>query len=379
MKSLNIDYICFAGYSHLDWGGVLETLKDLSIKGHKVRVLSGTNIKEYVKNNNLIFEDVNLGYFRPRQPNETIEDTLAYHQFHNFFDTESIEKTYLNSLNLIKENKTDIILSDPLCKTGPLVSIKTGIPYAVLGPYNYQPEGRVEDDNNVAIDKFVKEFSAVTERHGIKDGYKLPLVQNSPWLNIVYSTPDFDKEMCEPNIIHVGSNPFPLKNQARNDKSNVFYSSGTIFWDQYQVDAVVNLAKTHNINLHMTKGKIIPNITAGENIIVYDFCDDKKMLLEMDILITQGGLGTVTNGIRAGKPLLVLPLIWYNQPQAIKTERYGNGLSLKTLDEQIMYLDNTFEKLISNQQFHLQALKLRDNYSSLGGSKKAAELITGLR
>ena len=199
MKSLNIDYVCFAGYSHLDWGGVLETLKELNSRGHTIRVLSGANIKEYVENNGLIFKDVGLEYFRPRQSTETIEDTLAYHQFHNFFDTKNIEKTYLNSLNLIKENKTDIILSDPLCKTGPLISIKTGIPYAVLGPYNYQPEGRVENDNHAAIDRFVKEFSAVTERHGIKDGYKLPLVQNSPWLNIVYSTPDFDKEMREPN------------------------------------------------------------------------------------------------------------------------------------------------------------------------------------
>ena len=138
-------------------------------------------------------------------------------------------------------------------------------------------------------------------------------------------------------ITHVGSDPFPLQNPTRNDKLNIFYSSGTIFWDQYQVDAVINLAKTHNITLHMTRGNIIPDIPAKESVIIYDFCDDKKMLPEMDVLITQGGLGTVTNGIRAGKPLLVLPLMWYNQPQAIKVERYGNGLVIKTLNEQLMF------------------------------------------
>ncbi len=378
MNPLAIDYICFAGHSHLDWGGVLETLQELKNRGHKIRILSGANIKNYVEANGLDFEDIGLGYFRPRQMNESIEDTLAYHQFNNFFDTQNIEQTLIRGLDSVKENKTQIILSDPLCKTGPLINMKTGIPYAVLGPYNYQPEGRVEDDNKIALEKFIGEFSKITERYGIKDGHKLPLVQNSPLLNIVYSIPEFDKEMHEPNITYVGSDSFPLKKKTTSNKFNVFYSSGTIFWDQQQVDAVLRLAEEQPIYLHITKGRIIPHIDALKNVTIYDFCEDKKLIPEMDILITQGGLGTVTNGIRAGKPLIVMPLFWYNEPQAIKVARYGNGISIRNLDDQKKHLTETFKILTSDNTYTQKALELREKYASFGGSKKAADLITEL-
>ena len=237
MKKLDIVYICFAGYSHLDWGGTLETLKELKSRGNNVTILSGEPIKSYAKEHGLSFQDIGLSSFRPRIESETIEDTLAYHQFHNFFDVESISDTFQRGMNYLNKHNIDVILSDPLCKTGPLMSMKTGISYVVMGPYNYTPDLKVSEDNVQALEQFLERFEEVTKKLGVKDGHKLPLVQNSPWLNIVFSTPDFDQELQEQNIVHVGSDillkdkTFPI-----SDKIKVFYSSGTIFWDAKQVE-----------------------------------------------------------------------------------------------------------------------------------------------
>jgi len=214
---------------------------------------------------------------------------------------------------------------------------------------------------------------------GIKDGHKLPLVQNSPWLNIVYSIPEFDKELQEPNITSVGSDIlYPGDIQQNTDRLQVFYSSGTIFWDAKQVEAVARLAEKYPIDLFMTKGKIIPEIHADGNVTVYEFCEDKKIIPNMDLLITQGGLGTLTTGIRGGVPMIVMPLFWYNMPQAIKVNRYGNGLSLNNLDEQLHSLDETFEEVTSNSSYKEKARDLQKQFVSYGGSKRAADLICDL-
>jgi len=375
----NIAYICFAGYSHLDWGGTLETLKELKRRGHDVTILSGPKIEDYVNKHKLMFYDIGLDNFRPRQENETIEDTLAYHQFHNFFNIKSVVESYEKGLEFIKNNDVDLILSDPLCKAGPLLSMKMGIPYAVMGPYNYQPEGKVDEDNTRALNEFLEKFEAETKKLGIKEGHKLPLVQNSPWLNIVYSVPEFDGDLQEPNITHVGSDILPPSDVQKNkDKLQVFYSSGTIFWDYKQVEAVTKLAEKYPIDLFMTKGRIIPDINGNKNIKIYDFCDDKQIIPNMDLLITQGGLGTVTNGIRGAVPMIVMPLFWYNIPQSIKVERYGNGLSLNSLDKQITLLDKTFEEITSNNKYQERAYKLQKKFESFGGSVRAADLICDL-
>jgi UDP:flavonoid glycosyltransferase YjiC (YdhE family) len=65
-------------------------------------------------------------------------------------------------------------------------------------------------------------------------------------------------------------------------------------------------------------------------------------------------------------------------PQSIKVERYGNGLSLNSLDKQINLLDKTFEEITSNTKYQEKANKLQKKFESFGGSVRAADLICDL-
>ena len=95
-------------------------------------------------------------------------------------------------------------------------------------------------------------------------------------------------------------------------------------------------------------------------------------------MITQGGLGTVTTGIRSGVPMMVLPLFWYNMPQAIKVSRYGNGLSLNSLEEQVAKIEENFVKLTTTTSYLERAKSIQKEFTSYGGSRKAADLISKL-
>ena len=141
---------------------------------------------------------------------------------------------------------------------------------------------------------------------------------------------------------------------------------------------MLNLAKKYPIELYFTKAKIIPHVQNSDNVIVYDFCDDKRLIPNIDLLITQGGLGTVTTGIRSGVPMMVLPLFWYNMPQAIKVSRYGNGLSLNSLEEQVAKIEENFVKLTTTTSYLERAKSIQKEFTSYGGSRKAADLISKL-
>ncbi len=265
MKKHNFVYIAFASYGHIDWGGTVETLQELQERGHNVAILSGDYVKEFVESKRIPFVDIGLGGFRPRKADESIEAVMGEHQFMNFFNTESIINSYERGLDYIQMNDISVILSDPLCKTSPLISMKTGIPYGILGFFDEKssppPPEKPGEDILAAIGQFMGEFEAETQKLGIVDGHKIPLILNSPWLNVVYSTPGFDGPLAEKSVQHVGADPLPLA-QGGSDRLKVFYSSGSIFWDQKQIEAVVGLADQYPIDLHITRGKIMPDLLA---------------------------------------------------------------------------------------------------------------------
>lgn len=202
-------------------------------------------------------------------------------------------------------------------------------------------------------------------------------MKEQPPSRIVYSTPKFEGDRTNPSFTYVGADPIEPKQEVKKGgkKKKVFYSSGTVFWDQRQVESVLSLVDKYNIYLYLTRGLLLPNMKVPDNVEVFDFTDDKQILTEMDVMISQGGLGTVTNGIRAGVPMIVTPLFFANQPQAKRVERYGNGKAVLGIDNQVQHLGEALEEILDDPSYQQKASQLREEFAQLGGSKQAANII----
>jgi UDP:flavonoid glycosyltransferase YjiC (YdhE family) len=205
-------------------------------------------------------------------------------------------------------------------------------------------------------------------------------------LNLIFSSPSFEGGMVE-NGKYVGGAKIEKTSGYRagledilhyKKGKNVYYSSGTIFWDQTQVKEVIELAKDHEINMFISEGKLF-NIkeTSPKNVRVYNWIPPSnldKLIPEMDLVMAQGGLGLTTRSIRSAVPLLIAPIMPGNFPQAVKVDKYGNGIGL--LDKKSS-LKAAFEEMVYDnpQKYKSKAVQLQKEFDELGGSLRAVELI----
>jgi len=381
MRKLEISYVCFPLHGHLDWGGTMETLKELKERGHKVNILSGEPVREYVETQGLEFVDIGLTPPRKRKPGESIEDQLMSHQHDAFRSEKNITRSYHQAIAFLGSGNTDFLLGDPLCKTGSLIANTLDIPFVRIGPTDFSsPEPKLLQKFIEVGDRFESDMRANKESFGISTDaqFDLVFIQELAKLHINFSTPVFEGEKVNSAFAYVGSDALPMVSTSKNEKTKVLYTSGTLFWDERQVQTVLTLATLYSIELHVMKANLLPSLSIPDSVQVHDFVDDKQLLPQMDLLITQGGLGTVVKGIRAGLPMIVLPLLFANFPQAEKVQNYGNGKAIIGLENQQSELNIALEEMLDDTDFKDKALELREDFISMGGSIKAANLIEEL-
>jgi UDP:flavonoid glycosyltransferase YjiC (YdhE family) len=143
------------------------------------------------------------------------------------------------------------------------------------------------------------------------------------------------------------------------------------------VEKIIKMAENKKINLFISRGRLfdIPG-ALPPNVKSYEWVEKsllEKLIPEMDLVVAQG-LGLVTRTIRSGIPLLVDPIMPGNFQQAIKVDKYGNGIGLF---ENKMSLEQALEEILYNnpEKYKTKALQLQKEFSELGGAAKAIELI----
>ena len=70
----------------------------------------------------------------------------------------------------------------------------------------------------------------------------------------------------------------------------------------------------------------------GDHVILAPYVPQREMLERASVFVTHGGYNSVAESIRAGKPMLVIPLAIDQPVQAHYVERAGFGVSLRPED-----------------------------------------------
>jgi len=378
MPKLKIAYMCLAAYGHMDWGGVKEMLQLLKKRGHDVTLATGPFFKEYVENWGIDFVDLGIKKIEEMKSKEFLLDVLVKHQKENFFNVDATINAYEIAEKYYKERGLDVVISDSFSKVARLISANFNIPHISIDtqiPSSLVTPEMVEELNKYSA-PYIKKMKDFIKEGGLKSADLRFIVPST--LNISFSTPEFDGEFNNPNSIYVGaSSIFGKKHKFDKKNVNVFYSSGTLFWDKNQVNTILRLAKEKkNLNLYITAANILQGIKIPKNVKFYTFTNDSVLFPEMDIIISQGGVGTATKAIRSGIPLVVVPLFFSNYAIAKKTEKYGNGKALFPDNFSYSNLQKIITDIVNNyEEYKNKADKLQENFESLGGSEKAADIL----
>ena len=128
--------------------------------------------------------------------------------------------------------------------------------------------------------------------------------------------------------------PFPDAQRLDPARPLVYVSFGTIFYRRPELLAQA-IAATAGLGVQVVAsvGDLGPAMAGvGDDVILAPYVPQRDVLERASVFVTHGGYNSVAESIRAGTPMLVIPLAIDQPVQAHYVERAGFGLSLRPED-----------------------------------------------
>jgi MGT family glycosyltransferase len=115
--------------------------------------------------------------------------------------------------------------------------------------------------------------------------------------------------------------------------------------------------------------ELAPNMTGAE------FLPQVSILPHVDLVITHGGNNTVTESLRFGKPMVLLPLFWDQYDNAQRMHETGYGIRLDTYAHAPEELTGAIERLLADAPLRERLAAVSSRLAAAPGTVTAADLI----
>ena len=151
----------------------------------------------------------------------------------------------------------------------------------------------------------------------------------------------------------------------QNTKDDIFHNIAAAC-----ADLDVQLVITHGGGMSAEAVQKLP----GSPLVV-DYAPQLEVLSKASLTITHGGLNTVLDSLSYGVPLVAIP-ITFEQPGTgarIRWTKTGEVIPLRKLS--IPRLRRTINKVLTEESYSKNALKIKDAIAQSGGVKRAADII----
>ncbi|MBC7974328.1 MAG: glycosyltransferase family 1 protein [Myxococcales bacterium] len=255
----------------------------------------------------------------------------------------------------------DFVLVDSFPLTTPAVvgAHKAGVPYALtsanLGPIT----PRRFRETRWAYDEITRDYLL---RHGVRwseDSHspRAPVLSLAPAIRALVG-----EEAVLDGVTLVG---LPGAEAVRGDESSfsqwerldpsrplVYVSFGTIFYRRPELLRQI-LAATSGLGVQVVAsvndlGDELAGM--GDHIVLAPYVPQREMLQRASVFVTHGGYNSVAESVRAGKPMLVIPLAIDQPVQAHYVARAGFGRSLRPQDATPPAISAALEALLDPRQ-----------------------------
>jgi MGT family glycosyltransferase len=106
-----------------------------------------------------------------------------------------------------------------------------------------------------------------------------------------------------------------------------------------------------------------------------EFLPQVSVLPHVDLVITHGGNNTVTESLRFGKPMILLPLFWDQYDNAQRIHETGYGIRLDTYAHEPEQLTSAIGQLLDDDTLATRLNAMSARLASTPGTVTAADLI----
>jgi MGT family glycosyltransferase len=251
-----------------------------------------------------------------------------------------------------------LIDSSPLTAGAVVGAHASGVPYGLTCPNLGMVAPRRFREMRWAYDAIVKDYLV---RHGVRwsegtHSARSPLLNLAPTIRELVG----DDAVLDDGVTLVGlpgasavrGDEAPFSGWQRIDPKRplVFVSFGTIFYNRPELLRQV-LAATSGLGVQVVAsvGDIGDQLAGvGDHVILAPYVPQREMLERASVFVTHGGYNSVAESIRAGKPMLVIPLAIDQPMSAHYVARAGFGAWLRPQEATTGAVTSALETLLDS-------------------------------
>jgi MGT family glycosyltransferase len=226
------------------------------------------------------------------------------------------------------------------------------------------------------------DFDAFCQQRGAPALPDLELVHTSPYLNL-YLYPD---EVDYPRVRPLDGTWHNLQASVRDtdapweppagDGPLIYLSLGSLgSGDVELMRALIGELAGVDGRIVVSKGPQHDQLELARNMSGAEFLPQVSILPHVDLVITHGGNNTVTESLRFGKPMILLPLFWDQYDNAQRMHEIGFGVRLDTYAHAPDELTGAIERLLGDDALRERLRAVSDRLAASPGTVAAADLI----
>jgi MGT family glycosyltransferase len=234
-----------------------------------------------------------------------------------------------------------------------------------------------------------REFSEFCVARGAPPLPEGEMIHASDWLNLYIYPPELDYPRSRPlgptwhnleaSVRTSDAAWDPPPEVLEGDGALVYVSlgslgSGDVPLMERLVEALARTPHRYVVSTgpQHTEYELADNMTGAE------FLPQVSVLPQVDLVITHGGNNTVTESVRFGKPMIVLPLFWDQHDNAQRVEETGLGVRLATYSFSDQELAGAIDRLLADEALTARLGEISTRLAANPGTKRAAALIERL-
>ena len=382
-----IVFFCIPAHGHTN--PTLGVVRELVSRGHEVWYYSYNIMREKIESLGATFiscDDYDAEQKLSAKDATRVGKDLA-------FSTKILVDTTLalddKICSEMAELKPDLIVADSMALWGKAVALKLGVPFVSSTTTFAFNQHSAKIMKQGVVDLFKMLFSMPKTSKQVKrlkdKGYPvkniLDIIGNDDNTHtIVYTSPEFQpcSETFSDKYAFVGPLVRPATDEIDKKRDKLIYiSMGTVNNDMMPFyKTCISALKNTDYQVIMSVGNLVSVEDFGvlpENILVYSQVDQIAVLGKADVFVSHSGMNSVSESLYFEVPLVMLPQTQEQKGVAERVLQFGAGVKLDKMDGDSVL--NAINKILSDNTYKQNVVKISDGFKRCSGAKGAADKI----
>ncbi|ADL53035.1 macrolide family glycosyltransferase [Clostridium cellulovorans] len=208
-------------------------------------------------------------------------------------------------------------------------------------------------------------------------------------LNIIFTSRYFQprENDFQNKCLYIGPTPtisvkdksFPIESLENSNKKVIYATLGTVFntWTDFFKNVIEAFKDSEYLVVMSTgnKDRIKEIGYIPENFIVRDFVPQAEVLKHADLFIAHGGMGSVSDGMYLGVPMIMVPLGADQFFNSYRLQDLGAGKVLKKKEVTAENLKLQAKLMLESSTYKKQVKKVQESFTSSCGPEQAVKEV----